>query len=143
MLNVRLKISWRARESPLMASCVIGRGDAALTLGKRLLMEGDETLLQLSGVAGEKLLAVLGETERLPWVNDVVYLGRDAQAPSLYLPTAYAPDVPLSIFEKAILKHADGPPPFAVLLGPDALVPLQPARTIARETLQKWLEAQK
>ena len=58
-------------------------------------------------------------------------LGRDPSAPSLLLPTALEPDVPLPLFERAVVALARGATaPIVVLVDPPALVCAGAARPI-------------
>jgi len=119
------------------------RGDAVRALAQRLLARDDEALSRLSGVASPGLLVVLGETVDLPWVDGAVYLGRDADAPSLFLPTSREPTAPLPLVERALLARArtsGTSPPYAVLIDPPLLASTQAARPIVRPVLQAWLE---
>jgi hypothetical protein len=108
-------------------------------LAHRLLREPD-SLSHYKAVAGPDLLVVLGEAKHLPWVDSVVYLGHDAQTPSLLFPTNLEPSVPAALLERslAIVHHQSGP--CALLLDPPSIVPLAEARTVAQTSLIKWLE---
>ncbi len=121
----RLPVAFRPRAAPLVPVAVAACGAAAFALAARLAERDDAALARLSGVGGEGLLVVIGEAADLPWVDGVVYLGRDPGAPALLLPTALEPDVPAPLFERAILAHASGaPPPVAVIVGPAGAGPL-------------------
>jgi hypothetical protein len=64
-------------------------------------------------VSGPDVLLVVGD--ELPWADGVVYLGRDPDAPKLLLPTTLMPEVPVDLFERALLhKFADAAAPLAV-----------------------------
>lgn len=119
------------------------RGEAARALARRLLVRDDEALARLSGVAGPELLVVLGVAADLPWVDGAVYLGRDADAPALLLPTTREPSVPPVLAERALIARGqalNAAPPLAVFLDPPLLASTQAARPILRATLQSWLE---
>ena len=121
------------------------RGEAARALARRLLARDDEALARLSGVAGPELLVVLGVAADLPWVDGAVYLGRDADAPALLLPTTREPAMPPVLAERALIARAqalNAAPPLAVLLDPPILASAQAARPILRATLQSWLDRQ-
>lgn len=143
----RVRVTWVTREPPLVAGVALARDGAARKLAQRLLRASDEDLARWRGVAGEAIVAVMGERETLPWVDGVTYLGRDPAAPSLWLPTTARPDVPLELFERALLaraSHVAPPlaPPLALLVhdhGVD-LVSLAEARPIARAVLTRWLD---
>lgn len=160
------------REPPLEAVAAVALGAAARALGRRLLEEPDVQLAELRGLTGRlevpgrgggraPMLAVLvgDSATALPWVDGIVYLGRDVEAPRLLLPTALRPAVSTALFEAAVLRRLAGPsssspssrapapsPPFAVLApsglaGPRHVFSLASARPIERAQLERWLEA--
>jgi hypothetical protein len=116
------------------------RAAAAVALATRLLARDDDALRRLAGAAAPGLLVILGDAADLPWVDGIVYLGRDPGAPALLLPTALAPDVPAPLLERALLARGGGAP-LAVLLDPPALVPTGGARPLDRALLETWLAA--
>jgi hypothetical protein len=130
---VRVAVEWVARATPLAPSGVIARGAAAPALARRLL---SHDLADLACVAGPGLLVLLGAD--LPWVDGVVYVGRDPAAPELLLPTALAPTVAPPLLAHAVKRTVDGSP-IAVI--PGLIVPCADARTIDRGLLAAWLEA--
>jgi MoxR-vWA-beta-propeller ternary system domain bpX5 len=135
-----ISVVWRPRSAPLDPVGVAARGESARALARRLLARDDEALARMSGAAAPGLLVVLGASADLPWVDGAVYLGKDASAPSLLLPTTREPSVPLPLVERAFARAAGAPPPLAVLLDPPLLTSLQAARPILRTTLQSWLD---
>lgn len=133
-------ISWVPREPPLAPCAAVGRGAVARLLAARLLHRSDEQLTELSGVAGDDLLVVLGPEAALPWCDGVSYLGRGPGAPALLVPTLLEPSVPAGLLERALVRRfpAAGTP-LAVLLGPDQVVELGHARPLdARLLRQRW-----
>jgi hypothetical protein len=139
MNEEEISVAWRPRRMPLDPVGVAARGSAARVLARRLLARDDEALARLSGAASRELLVVLGDPADLPWVDGAVYLGKDAAAPSLLLPTTREPAVPLPLVERAVARAAEAPPPFAVLLEPPVITSLQAARPVLRSTLERWL----
>ncbi|PTL83242.1 hypothetical protein DAT35_14720 [Vitiosangium sp. GDMCC 1.1324] len=133
---------WSPRAQPLPALAVAGVGPVALALARRALAVEDGVLARWSGVAGPGVLVLLGDTESLPWVDGVVYLGRDAAAPSLLLPCTLAPDVAPSLLERALVTRARAGTPLAVLPRSAHLVPVGAARPVSRVTLGAWLAKQ-
>ncbi len=131
----------RLRFDPLTPIAVVAVGDVALRLARRLLLLPDDALARLCGVAAPGVLAVSGPEPDLPWVNGVQYLGRDARAPTLLLPTAVVPAAPLQLMERALVAGSGGAPaPLAVLLDPLRVIPLGGARPIERARLCAWVE---
>ena len=142
--ELRVSLTWRPRDRALTPVAVSAAGPVSHALVERLLERDDEELGGLRGVAGEGILAVLGEEEQLPWVDGVVYLGREESSPSLLVPTNLEPLVPLPLLERAVLARLRRPlPPIAVLADPALLVSTGPARPISRDRLQAWLGAQR
>ena len=111
----------------------------ATSLAHRLLRDPD-SLSRYKAVAAPGLLVILGK--ELPWVDGVVYLGHDPQSPSLLFPTNLEPSVPAALLQRSLALVHDQNGPCALLLDPPAIVPLSEARTIARASLVKWLEAE-
>jgi hypothetical protein len=133
-------VTWRPRFTPLVSVGVAARGTAATRLAHRLLRDPD-SLSHYKGVGAPGLLVILGEEKRLPWVDGVVYLGHNSQAPSLLFPTNREPSVPAALLERSLAVVHNHRGPCALLLDPPSIVPLAEARTIARASLTKWLEA--
>jgi hypothetical protein len=140
-----LAIGWRPRARPLDPRAVVARGAAAKALVEKLLARDDAALAKLSGVtsaasaAGDGLILVLGESAELPWVDGVSYLGRDPAAPSLLLPTASEPDVPVELLERAIVARFAGvAAPIAVLPEAGAIIGVGGARPIVRGVLARF-----
>lgn len=135
--------TWLPRPDPLPPLAATARGEAARVLARRLLGRL-ESLPQLAGVAGGDLLVITpltGEADRLPWVEGIVYLGRDPLAPSLLLPTTLAPSVSLSLLEPALLRRFDTlPVPLVVLPMWDCVLSLADAHAIDADQLRQWLE---
>jgi hypothetical protein len=100
----------------------LATGDVAPALVRRLLALDDEVLAQFEGAsAGTGLVVLAGPPHLLPWVNGVVYLGTDARAPGLRLPTALEPiGVPVELLERS-LRRAHGE---AMSSGPLGLAPV-------------------
>jgi hypothetical protein len=132
---------WQPRFAPLAPVGVAARGAAASSLGQRLLRDPD-SLSHYRAVAAPGLLVILAEEQWLPWVDGVVYLGHDADSPSLLFPTSLEPSVPPPLLERSLAAVHNLRGPCALLLDPPAIIPLSEARTIAQASLSKWLEAQ-
>ena len=141
MKDEQVPIVWRPRTAPLEPVAMAARGEAARALARRLLARSDEDLARLTGVAGQDLIVLLGhagDPALLPWVDGAVYLGRDARAPSLLVPTNREPAVPLPLVERALVAraaHLRAEPPLAVLLDPPLLASVLEARPLIRRRL--------
>lgn len=135
-----IAVSWQPREIPLHPVAVVGVGEAADALARRLLQYGNEALAQLRGASTPDALVVLGAESQLPWADGVVYLGREATAPSLLVPTQLVPDVPLALLEAVVLPTVQGSP-VVVLPGVDRLIAVGAARAVDRAVLLAWVGA--
>ncbi|RKH55144.1 bpX5 domain-containing protein [Corallococcus llansteffanensis] len=133
-----LPVRWRPRAAPLEPVAVAGVGAVARALGQRALLADDATLAAWSGAAGPDVLVLLGAEASLPWVEGVVYLGRDPLAPALLLPCALEPEVAVSLLERALLA-GQGDSPLAVLPASGQLVPVGAAQPVVRASLDAWL----
>ncbi|MBX2800680.1 MAG: hypothetical protein KTR31_23570 [Myxococcales bacterium] len=135
---MRLAVTWHPRAQPLRPCGALGLGTARAALIARLLRLDDEHLARLTGVAGREVVAVLGEEEHLPWVDQIRYVGTDPSAPALLLPTTHAPSVQQPLLQRAILGRCpEGAAPVALPGGAHALlaVPLGGARPLLRSRL--------
>ncbi len=135
------RVRWVPRETPLAPVAVVGFGDVARALARRLLRRTDGGLVALQGVAAPELLAVVGAEAELPWADGALYLGRDADATTLYLPTALRPDVHVTLFERAFVRGRTIESPVAVVPGDRGLTAfsLAAARPVSRERLAAWM----
>jgi len=143
-VSEKLSVGWRDREPPLVPAAVAASGRAAVRLGSRLLARAGKEP-GLSAVAGARLLVVLGPTSELPWSEGAQYLGRDAEAPHLLLPTALEPDVPVDVLEQALRARALAAiGPLAILPSAERtwVVPVGSARAVDPAALARWLVEQ-
>lgn len=141
--QVALPVRWGPRAEALEPLAVIGVGDVARVLARRILQEDDARLGTWRGVAGAGVLVLMGAAESLPWVNGAMYLGREVSAPSLLLPCALVPDVLASLLERALLTQVgNAATPLAVIPGSLQLVSVASARPVHRATLAAWLASE-
>lgn len=138
----RIPIRFSSRVEALEPSAVAGVGEVARALAERLLLSTDQALAAWTGVASSRTLVVLGASDQLPWVDGVTYLGRDARAPRLLVPTTLEPHtVTPEMFEAAVVTHAPKLGfPLAVLVTPPRIVSLAQALPLRRERVRAWLE---
>jgi hypothetical protein len=116
-----LRIGWRTAEPPLPPCAVAAWGETAARLLERTLARA--RLDDLSGVAGDDAVVLIGATSALPWVDGVVYLGRHRDAPGLLFPTTEVPDAPLDLVARIVRGRVkEGDLPVAVV--PVAVVPV-------------------
>jgi hypothetical protein len=135
-------VRWVPRSEPLAPCACVARGDVAHALGRALLAWDAARLARIEACAGDGVLVVLGEGAELPWLDGIVYLGRDEAAPHLLLPTNSRPDVPIDLFARALATQVAAPTNAGVVL-PDAAdgllwIPVAAAGPIDRESLEAW-----
>jgi hypothetical protein len=137
-----MKPRFGPRAAPLAARAVVALAGAARALGLRLCEAPDETLRALAVLSGDGFLIAVGPEALLPWVDGAIYLGSDAAAPALLMPTTLAPDVHPQLLEKALrglkgLKHGQ------LAIVPEGeghtVVSLAQAATAGRAGLKAWL----
>lgn len=127
-------LAWRPRATPRAVTGLVAEGAAAVALLRRLLALPDDALAALRGVAGDGHVIVLGAPEALPWVDGARYLGRAAEAPTLTLPTAQDPTVPVGLLARRVAPVE----PFALWPADDGTTvacPLAEARPLDRQRL--------
>lgn len=142
-MTPRIELRVRERIEPLPVSAVFTRGAAARALAKRLVDRCEEGAVRdvdtvepsaersrpadrvassaersrvsivRSDHEGEPVLVALGSAEDLPWVDGAVWLGRDPDAPTLFLPTVLALDPHPALVASALARHR--PPPIALV----------------------------
>lgn len=144
--DATIALAWAARAVPLTPRAVVAIGAPARALGRRLAALADAELAALTAVAGPAALVILGDAAALPWVDGVIYVGRDDAAPGLLLPTTLAPTVAAPVVARAVAawlgaRGAAVAWPVALVPTPLAIIPCGAARPIERGRLAAWLEA--
>lgn len=142
-------VTFCRREDPLEPVCAVGAGAVGRALAMRVRARLSHDGERLSGVVAGDIVLFMGEAARLPWVDGVLYLGRDPRAPRLLLPTQQRPSVPLEAFERAVWRRAahaagrSGAPllhgPIAILLDPERILSVAEARPVDPVALDEFL----
>ena len=131
-----LAVTLVPRPTPLVPAAALATGPAARALAARLLAREPAALLRLAGVAGDDLLAVLGDAGDLPWVDGIVYLGREPSAPALFLPTTLTTSAPPPLVERRLIAEGLAAP---IVLCAALVLSAAPARAIAHAELARWV----
>src|SRR4051812_11035522 len=114
-----ISLTARPREHALTPCAALAWADAVPALLTRLAELDPARLAQLRAVHGSRFLLLLGESDALPWVDGLTFLGKDEGAPRLLLPPTHTPSVPSALFEHALARHCpELSPPWAVTLDP-------------------------
>ncbi len=142
-MQYRPEIRARDRGAEALRPCgLIARGEAAKRLCARLLASRDDELDLLEGVGAAGLIALLGPSEALPWVDGLTYLRRAAD-PRLLLPTTLEIDVPAHALATALLQaHPELEAPLALDPEGPTILSLAPGRPLARAELVRWMEGE-
>ena len=114
---------WVCRSPALVPCAAVGWGRAAALLYDRLLHIDVEGQTRVQVAIGSDVIVVLGEVADLPWVEGIAYAAPSPDAPSLWLPTVLAPDIPADLLAQRFIRRYGRQP---LLLWPDpaCLVPL-------------------
>lgn len=119
----RFEWRWQRRAEPVPAHALVAWGGAASRLHTRLLDMPGERQTRLLATASRDVLVVSGETPDLPWVEGAAYAAPCADAPGLWLPTLWQPDLPCDLLAQA-LHRRHGRQPLLLWPQPSAIVPL-------------------
>ena len=134
-MTKRLVPGWRIRTRPLEPEGVVGIGSVGRVLGSRLLSRGDAE--QYRGVTCGEVLVVLGPEP--PWADGVIYLGKEPEAPGLWLPTLLEPTVHPALIARA-LRDRGCIGPIGMIPHQRLAIPLGDARPISSAHLTAWVE---
>lgn len=135
----KLQIRWRTLDEPRAPVGTVAAGSAAERLVRKILGFDDVQLARWRGVSTPDTIILLGEEESLPWTDGVLYISRDQRAPRLLLPTNRDPEVPLDLFERALIRHCPFSPPL-VAFGA-RVISVSEARDVSRAALLSWLRS--
>ena len=82
------------------------------------------------GASGDAVL-ILGSD--LPWIDGLVWLGRDPRAPELLLPTRYEPPVHPGLIARRL-------GPVAMTLDPARVLPISATGRLHGPAVERWLD---
>jgi hypothetical protein len=131
-----LEPTWIERAAPLTPAGLVAPIGVVPALRARLLARDDEALARLRGVATASEWIVIGPEGELPWIDGLTYIGRDPEAPALWVPTYLALTPPAPLVERAI-RARFGEPPFVVIGSPMRVVSMGAARPLDRGTMER------
>lgn len=143
-----IQVTWTLREPPWIPEAVAACAAVARELAKRALLRPEEALSSLRAVVSQEAagtdnnqwLVLIGPAELLPWADGAVYLAQEPGTP-LYLPTLYAPSVPVQLLDRAFRKrypHIGAP--YAILPETKSVISLVRSSKLEAEALRNWLE---
>ena len=140
-----LPVRFRPRPVPLVPCAALSTAHVTTALLAALLRTAPERLGRLEAARSRRTFLLVGPAAELPWVDGIEYLGRDPEAPALLVPTAVRPDVPMALFERALLRRARGAPElgsvqrWAVSFTPRLLVPASGTRLLTVDSVRRYL----
>jgi hypothetical protein len=127
-----IKIAWGRRATPLIPAAVLALGPTRPLLARglvaRLTLGAD---LQVH--AGADCLLVIGNEADLPWVDDAIWLGREA---GLLVPTTWSVLPHIDLVSRAIRRRVGAQAGWVVLLPDRLLVGINPIGLPDLERLQ-------
>ncbi|UFH50810.1 bpX5 domain-containing protein [Pseudomonas sp. KNUC1026] len=127
---------WQARQEAALPQAAVAWGEAAVRLFERLEQMAEAHAARLQATANRDVLVVTGPAEALPWVDGVEYACAEAAAPGLWLPTSWAPDVPLDLLGQALLARFSRAP-LLLWHAPAVVVPLDRCLPVTAQHLQR------
>lgn len=131
-------LDWQERTPGLMPGGLVAMGPLARALLRELGQRDTAALDGLSLVATRDMLVLLGDADKLPWLDGVRYCAPDPDVPALWMPTHLQTVLPPDLVQGAMLRRA----PHARLLlwhAPQLALPLDGARAVDAALLA-WLE---
>jgi hypothetical protein len=114
---------WRRVAEPAPPRALVAWGEVAPRLQRRLAALTAVAQARLHATAAGGLLVVGGDPDALPWVDGAAYAAPCAEAPGLWLPTLWEPDVPHELLARALARRHTRTP-LLLWHAPAALVPL-------------------
>ncbi|MET0355122.1 MAG: hypothetical protein ABW044_00015 [Cellvibrio sp.] len=99
-----VRIRWRPRRDPLIARGILIRREHRPLAIRKLLSLSDDVLQQLRGSANDSVVVLLGDTDLLPWLPGVTYIGKDPTVTQLWLPTTLEPVLPIDLVESVFRR---------------------------------------
>ncbi len=96
-----MKLSWIARDQALPPEACWAEGNVAQALKDKVV---GSTRNDLRLAQAENVLVVIGFD--LPWVDGLIYLGREGE---LYLPTLWKPEIPQDWLVARLQQLGSGP----------------------------------
>jgi hypothetical protein len=137
-VTTRVALALVPREPPLAVAAVLARGTAVVAaLAARLLRSASSDATGTCSSSGDVLI-VVGPS--LPWVDGVVYLGREPSCPQLLVPTTRATSLPADLVWAAFAQRgARGPLALldGLVNGPPRALSLAAASALDESTLRR------
>jgi hypothetical protein len=124
--------AWHERRDAPPPQAAIAWGETIDAMHERLARVPTEKLSKVLLTFNLDVLIAIGATDDLPWVAGVAYAAPSPEAPSLWLPTCWQPDVPCDLLARALTRQYQRQPlllwrkPFTVL-PLDRALPASPA----------------
>ena len=115
--------NWRKRSDALVPQAAIAWGDASDALHERVAGMSSEQLGNISLTANLDVMVAIGAAVNLPWVPGVAYAAPCPDAPALWLPTCWQPDIPCDLLAQALTRLC-GRHPLLLWNTPPTLFPL-------------------
>jgi hypothetical protein len=131
-------LAWQERSESLAPAGLVAAGATARTLLQALARRDAAGQHGLSLVATRDMLVLLGDANKLPWLDGARYCAPDPAVPALWLPTHRMPTLPPDLVQAALQRRA----PHARLLlwpEPEQALSLDGALPVIPATLA-WLE---
>jgi len=103
-----MRLAWALRAEPLPVVACFASGRQPATLDRRLQSLGGPRVAGLRLIETVQGTLILGAESALPWMPDLIWLGREPGAAQLLLPTQWQPGLPLEWVEAACVQRVGG-----------------------------------
>lgn len=129
-LSSRLQWGWQPVDSPISPLAAVAWSGVARRLHDRLIALPTDQQARLQITANCDVLIVMGSTSDLPWVEGIEYAAPSADAPALWLPTRWQPDVSIELLAKAFLGK-NRRQPLLLWQNPAVVIPLDKSQPLS------------
>jgi len=127
---------WLPRQSAPEPQAAVAWGEAATILLRRLLGMVPEVRARYRVTACMDAVIVVGGGEALPWVPEIRYAAPHPDAPELWLPTLWQPDVPVDLLARKLVRQFQRQP-LLLWREPALLLPLDRVLPASAEVLMR------
>ena len=127
---------WMLADSPAVPEAALAWGQQSRLLHARLERLPDDQRHRLQVTANGQMLIVTGKAEDLPWIEGIEYAAANPDAPGLWLPTRWRPDLAAELVLRA-LGRVSKRSPLLLWREPVALVPLDRLLPASTQVLAK------
>ncbi len=128
--------NWREWPEALPAQAVLAWGEAATQLLVRVAAMPVEQQARFRITASLDAVMLIGAENELPWVANAGYAAPHPDAPEIWLPTLWQPDVPGDLLARALVREFQRQP-LLLWRSPAVVMPLDRALPVSVAVLAR------